>query len=140
MVRTRFVAVALTFATALPAHANVPVLGRATLSVFRPDATVVEFCATTAVDDGSTIAAETVFLVVGQTNPPLVEHDFPGPTYAGPACIDVDTGGATAGAVDASITLLAAGTSDVIARCEEVVVWGPGLPPTPAAGYCTDSH
>ena len=129
-------AVLAMIATALPHAQAGPVFGKATLDVYGPDNGVVRFCATASVDDPVSLGGDTVFLVAGNANPPVVEYDFPGDTYLGPSCIDVDTGGATAGAVNASITLLAYGTSDFIARCEQEVAWWPGQPPINVTGYC----
>lgn len=134
-IRSAAIAVTLALMTA-PAHASA-LFGTASIDVYHPTATAVRFCASASIDEPGSSFAEAVFLVVGDANPPVVEHDTPFDVYVGPSCIDVDTAGIPAGSVHASITIVAYGTGKIGARCEFVIGWAPGLPPHILNGACS---
>lgn len=96
--------------------------------------TSATICAEGWVDDGTPVAGEWTFRVVGPTSTFLDPHT--GASYPR-TCTTLTTTGAPAGTTDASIAYVGAG-GDVVADCTATASWAPGVPLTWVAACLTD--
>jgi hypothetical protein len=126
---------------ASPASAGIPVLGTGNVWIENVTAASADLCGSGAVDDPTYLAGEWEVSAIGsrvgglpiaQASPPHIGASLP------KTCLTVYTNSTLAGAFAGTLTLAAAGTSDVAVVCEVLVQWGATSTPHEVAGVCNN--